>query len=79
MCLYRIYVYIDFLTINSKIVCLPNSVGLLSSSSLNLSSPTSEVQTMFGDLTLADGQYGGAKGRRWKVEWEKTPQPIQIK
>ena len=38
-----------------------------------------EVQTMFGDLTLADGQYGGAKGRRWKIEWERTPQPVQIK
>ena len=34
---------------------------------------------MFGDLTLADGQYGGSKGRRWKVDWNKTPQPVQVK
>nr|XP_002734565.1 PREDICTED: uncharacterized protein LOC100373469 [Saccoglossus kowalevskii] len=38
-----------------------------------------EVKTMYGDLTLADGQYGGSKGRRWKVDWTRTPQPIQIK
>ncbi|XP_077989963.1 uncharacterized protein LOC144444426 [Glandiceps talaboti] len=38
-----------------------------------------EVRTMYGDLTMADGQYGGSKGRRWKVDWTKTPQPIQIK
>lgn len=37
------------------------------------------LQTMYGDLILADGQYGGSKGRRWKVDWNKTPQPIQIK
>ena len=34
---------------------------------------------MYGDLILADGQYGGSKGRRWKVDWNRTPQPIQIK
>lgn len=34
---------------------------------------------MYGDLMLADGQYGGSKGRRWKVDWNRTPQPIQIK
>lgn len=28
---------------------------------------------------LADGTYGGSKGRRWKVDWDKTPQPIQVK
>ncbi|EDO30431.1 predicted protein, partial [Nematostella vectensis] len=38
-----------------------------------------EVKTMYGDLMLADGQYGGSKGRRWKVDWNRTPQPIQIK
>ncbi|KAK3743337.1 hypothetical protein QZH41_013912, partial [Actinostola sp. cb2023] len=38
-----------------------------------------EVKTMYGDLILADGQYGGSKGRRWKVDWNRTPQPIQIK
>ena len=27
----------------------------------------------------ADGHYGGSKGRRWKVDWNRTPQPIQIK
>ena len=36
-------------------------------------------QAMYGDLILADGQYGGSKGRRWKVDWNRTPQPIQIK
>lgn len=34
---------------------------------------------MYGDLSLADGEYGGAKGRRWKLDWKHTPQPIQIK
>ncbi|XP_078356558.1 uncharacterized protein LOC144641416, partial [Oculina patagonica] len=38
-----------------------------------------EVKAMYGDLMLADGQYGGSKGRRWKVDWNRTPQPIQIK
>ncbi|XP_013405388.1 uncharacterized protein LOC106170172 [Lingula anatina] len=38
-----------------------------------------EVKTMYGDLTVSDGHYGGSKGRRWKVDWNKTPQPIQVK
>ena len=38
-----------------------------------------EVKTTFGDLTISDGFYGGSKGRRWKVDWDKTPQPVQIK
>ncbi|XP_041465232.1 uncharacterized protein LOC121415911 isoform X1 [Lytechinus variegatus] len=38
-----------------------------------------EVKTMYGDLMMADGQYGGSKGRRWKVDWNRAPQPIQIK
>jgi len=28
---------------------------------------------------MVDGQYGGNQGRRWKVDWDKTPQPVQIK
>ncbi|XP_072021333.1 uncharacterized protein [Amphiura filiformis] len=38
-----------------------------------------EVKTMYGDLMMADGQYGGSKGRRWKVDWNRAPQPVQIK
>ncbi|KAL5249152.1 hypothetical protein ACHWQZ_G018108 [Mnemiopsis leidyi] len=38
-----------------------------------------EVETMYGDLILADSQYGGNNGRRWKVDWNKAPQPVQIK
>ncbi|KAK2169280.1 hypothetical protein NP493_1197g00020 [Ridgeia piscesae] len=38
-----------------------------------------EVKTTFGDLTEAEGEYGGSKGRRWKVDWNKTPQPIEVK
>ncbi|XP_066268973.1 uncharacterized protein [Branchiostoma lanceolatum] len=38
-----------------------------------------EVKTMYGDLTVADGFYGGSKGRRWKVDWNRAPQPIQVK
>lgn len=34
---------------------------------------------MYGDLSMADGEYGGAKGRRWKLDWDRTPQPVQIK
>ena len=38
-----------------------------------------EVKSLYGDLVVADEQYGGARGRRWRVEWTKSPQPIQIK
>lgn len=38
-----------------------------------------EVQTLYGDLVLADGVYAGNRGRRWRVDWDRTPQPIQIK
>ncbi len=38
-----------------------------------------QVKTMYGDLMLSEGHYGGSKGRRWKVDWNKTPQPVQIK
>lgn len=38
-----------------------------------------EVKTYYGDLATGDGYYGGSKGRRWKVDWERTPQPIQVK
>ncbi len=27
----------------------------------------------------ADGHYAGSRGRRWKVDWERTPQPVEIK
>jgi len=37
-----------------------------------------EIQAFYGILDSADSQYGGSKGRRWRVEWTKTPQPIQI-
>eukprot|EP01137_Pigoraptor_chileana_P024220 Opistho-2@91791 len=38
-----------------------------------------EVTTLYGHLTYADGQYGGVKGRRLKLDWDRTPQPVQIK
>ena len=38
-----------------------------------------EVKTLYGDLLIANEQYGGARDRRWRVEWNRTPQPIQIK
>ena len=34
---------------------------------------------MYGALTFADGQYGGSKGRRWKIDWNRAPQPVQIR
>lgn len=34
---------------------------------------------MYGELVMADGEYGGSKGRRWKVDWNRSPQPIQVK
>ena len=34
---------------------------------------------MYGGLDKADGEYGGTKGRRWKLDWDQAPQPIQIK
>ena len=36
-------------------------------------------QSFFGDLMMTEVQYGGSRGRRWKVDWNRTPQPIQIK
>ena len=51
----------------------------LSDSVFSVLSVCLTLQTFYGDLTLADGHYGGSKGRRWKVDWDKTPQPIQIK
>ncbi|KAL8561388.1 hypothetical protein ACOMHN_063315 [Nucella lapillus] len=38
-----------------------------------------EVKTFYGDLMTSEGQYGGSRGRRWKVDWNRTPQPIQVK
>ncbi|XP_035825164.1 uncharacterized protein LOC101851493 [Aplysia californica] len=38
-----------------------------------------EVRTFYGDLMHSEGQYAGSKGRRWKVDWNKTPQPVQVK
>jgi len=37
-----------------------------------------EVKAMYGDLTLADGMYSGNTGRRWRVDWTHTPQPLQV-
>ena len=34
---------------------------------------------MYGDLTVNEGIYGGSRGRRWRIDWDRTPQPIQIK
>ncbi|XP_041361349.1 uncharacterized protein LOC121377431 [Gigantopelta aegis] len=44
-----------------------------------LESRKGAVKTLYGDLMLAEGQYGGSRGRRWKVDWDRTPQPIQVK
>ncbi|KAL4218371.1 Orofacial cleft 1 candidate [Mactra antiquata] len=38
-----------------------------------------EVKTFYGDLMMTEVQYGGSRGRRWKVDWDRTPQPIQVK
>lgn len=38
-----------------------------------------EVKTFYGDLMTSEGQYGGSRGRRWKIDWNRTPQPIQVK
>jgi len=38
-----------------------------------------EVMAMYGDLVFADQEFGGGRGKRWKVDWDKTHQPIQIK
>ena len=37
------------------------------------------LQSFYGNLTEAEGQFGGSQGRRWKVDWDKTPQPIEVK
>ena len=28
---------------------------------------------------MTEVQYGGTRGRRWKVDWNLTPQPVQVK
>lgn len=38
-----------------------------------------EVKTFFGDLMMTEVQYGGTRGRRWKVDWDLTPQPVLCK
>ncbi|KAH3752765.1 hypothetical protein DPMN_187391, partial [Dreissena polymorpha] len=38
-----------------------------------------EVKTFYGDLMMTETQYGGSRGRRWKVDWNLTPQPVQVK
>ena len=30
-------------------------------------------------MIVSNEQYGGARDRRWRVEWSRTPQPIQVK
>ena len=37
------------------------------------------LQALYGDLEREHGYYGAIKGRRWKVDWAKAPQPVQIK
>jgi len=38
-----------------------------------------EVKTYYGDLTLADSRFSGHEGRRFRVDWSYSPQPIEIK
>eukprot|EP00042_Codosiga_hollandica_P055187 m.766769 g.766769 ORF g.766769 m.766769 type:complete len:1289 (-) comp59065_c0_seq41:1665-5531(-) len=38
-----------------------------------------DVQATYGDLILAEGNYSGSNARRWKVNWDRAPQPLQIK
>lgn len=38
-----------------------------------------EVKTTYGDLTIADGVYTGQRRRRWRIDWARAPQPVQIK
>jgi len=38
-----------------------------------------EVSSFYGDLVLTDGQYAGNKDRRWRIDWDRAPQPLQIK
>ena len=34
---------------------------------------------MYGSLNSADCDYGGTQGKRWKLDWDKVAQPIEIK
>ncbi|XP_067936655.1 uncharacterized protein [Watersipora subatra] len=38
-----------------------------------------EVKRMFGDLVSAESDYGGSGGRRCKLDWDRTHQPVEIK
>ena len=37
------------------------------------------IKALYGDLERVHGYYGAVKGRRWKVDWTRAPQPVQIK
>ena len=41
--------------------------------------PPPPPQALYGDLERADGYYGAVRGRRWKVDWNRAPQPVQIR
>ncbi len=38
-----------------------------------------EVTTRFGTLRSEKQEYGGFKGRKWLVDWERTPQPVKLR
>eukprot|EP00050_Salpingoeca_kvevrii_P003599 m.228450 g.228450 ORF g.228450 m.228450 type:complete len:1127 (+) comp10856_c0_seq18:6377-9757(+) len=38
-----------------------------------------EVESHYGNLMLVDGFFTGNRARRWKVDWDETPQPLEIK
>eukprot|EP01135_Chromosphaera_perkinsii_P003239 Nk52_evm14s239 gene=Nk52_evmTU14s239 len=38
-----------------------------------------EVRALYGSLMFSDSKYGGVHGRRYKLDWDKTPQPAQIR
>ena len=41
--------------------------------------PTIGTALLQFSIIRADGVYSGSNARRWKTDWERSPQPIQIK
>jgi hypothetical protein len=38
-----------------------------------------EVKTYYGDLQLSETRFSGHEGRKFRVDWSRSPQPIEVK
>ena len=38
-----------------------------------------EIEAYYGDLVISQGYFGGARSRRWRLDWHHAPQPVQLR